>query len=199
MNNKSDNSYTYKTEAIYRRFIKDKKNSRFIKYKNNKKLILVDTNEQTNKKINPDVDLNFDNSLIQNDVTNLVDTSKINVQYINTYLSELFIEYQKQIDLRLIETIKTQFEIFASNLKGVTGDKGPEGDKGPVGEKGLEGDKGPVGDKGPEGDKGPVGDKGPEGDKGAQGLKGFHGDKGPVGDKGQEGEKGPVGDKPTTL
>ena len=95
MNNTTDNSnYTYKTEAIYRRFIKNKNNSRFYKYKINKKKTENDTDNVLEKKINTDLNLDTSPEQFENTENNAFDNSKLNVQYINNRISELFIEYQ---------------------------------------------------------------------------------------------------------
>ena len=83
------------------------------------------------------------------------------------------------------------------NIKGDTGDTGPQGvkgDKGDTGDSGAKGDKGDTGNTGAKGDTGNSGDKGDTGDTGPQGVKGDTGASGAKGDKGDTGDRGPKGD-----
>ena len=88
----------------------------------------------------------------------------------------------------------------AIDLKGLMGDKGPNGDpgvKGPSGDPGAKGPNGDPGVKGPNGDpgmKGPNGDPGAKGPNGDPGVKGPNGDPGVKGPNGDPGAKGPNGD-----
>ena len=83
------------------------------------------------------------------------------------------------------------------NIKGDTGDTGPQGvkgDKGDTGDSGAKGDKGDTGNTGAKGDTGNSGAKGDTGDTGPQGVKGDTGASGAKGDKGDTGDRGPKGD-----
>lgn len=113
------------------------------------------------------------------------------------------------------------------DLKGDTGDKGPQGKPGesiriagtfedeennatvvkftngqsisiPWGEKGEQGPKGNPGKQGPIGPKGDTGKQGPIGETGPQGPRGFTGAMGPPGEQGEKGDTGPTGPRGAT-
>lgn len=135
MNNKTN--YTFKNAAMYRGVLKNKKNSRFLKYNQNKKIQIINTVDTLENNLPKDTKLS-----VINENNTLENNSFINKEYINTHISELFAEYNKQLDIKIFENIKKELNLFISNFKGVQGDKGPEGDKGQQGDKGPEGDKG---------------------------------------------------------
>ena len=54
--------------------------------------------------------------------------------------------------------------ILLSNIKGDTGEQGPQGEKGDTGEQGPQGEKGDTGEQGPQGEKGDTGKQGPQGE-----------------------------------
>ena len=83
----------------------------------------------------------------------------------------------------------------AIDLKGLMGDKGPNGDPGVKGPSGDPGAKGPSGDPGVKGPNGDLGVKGPNGDPGVKGPNGDPGAKGPNGDPGAKGSNGDPGAK----
>lgn len=79
------------------------------------------------------------------------------------------------------------------DLKGSTGERGPQGEVGATGPQGVQGPKGDKGDTGPTGPQGPQGLKGDTGSQGPQGLTGPAGPTGPKGDTGLQGPKGDTG------
>ena len=84
------------------------------------------------------------------------------------------------------------------NIRGPSGQTGPQGPKGDIGLTGPKGDQGPAGpngDIGLTGPEGPQGDQGPKGDIGLTGPKGDIGLTGPKGDQGSIGLTGPQGPK----
>jgi len=94
----------------------------------------------------------------------------------------------------LFKTVSEWIEhVDADQVKGDTGDAGPQGEKGVIGDTGAQGAQGVKGDTGDAGLQGEQGLKGETGDQGLPGLKGETGDTGPQGPKGLTGDQGPQG------
>jgi hypothetical protein len=74
----------------------------------------------------------------------------------------------------LFKTVSEWIEhVDADQVKGDTGDAGPQGEKGVIGDtgaQGIRGIKGEIGDAGPQGSKGLAGDQGPQGATGSAAL-----------------------------
>ena len=91
------------------------------------------------------------------------------------------------------------FDFSFHNLKGETGETGPQGaqgETGPQGPQGIQGETGatgPQGETGATGPQGPVGPTGPQGETGPQGAQGEAGPQGPQGIQGETGATGPQG------
>lgn len=79
------------------------------------------------------------------------------------------------------------------DLRGATGDGGPQGSTGPAGATGSTGQSGATGEQGIPGATGPQGATGANGNTGPSGSDGLRGEPGPVGSSGATGQAGPVG------
>ncbi len=78
-------------------------------------------------------------------------------------------------------------------LQGPQGEKGNKGESGEQGLTGPQGEQGPIGPQGEEGPTGPQGEQGIPGIAGEMGLQGEKGVKGDTGSTGPQGEQGPIG------